>query len=101
MKKETIASSKYSTTQVLGKANPETQEEFLERYNELQDMKGTKDRIRFVDGVHPLDNLQPANSWFKKGYNYTLESNAGHSPININGNYNIEDHKVVIESLSG
>jgi transposase len=80
-----------------GKANPEAQEEFLERYNELKETKGSKDRIWFVDGVHPLHNSQPAFGWLKKGYNYTLESNTGRSRININGAYNIEDHKVVIE----
>jgi len=82
---------------VPGKANPLAQEEFLEKYHELKDAKESEDRIWFIDGVHPLHNSQPAYGWMKKGYDYTLESNTGRSRININGAYNLEDHKVVIE----
>jgi len=44
-----------------------------------------------------LHNLQPAYGWLKKGYDYSLESYTGRQRININGAYNLEDHKVVIE----
>ena len=82
---------------VPGKANALAQEEFLERYQALKETKGPDDRTYFVDGVHPLHNSQPAYGWLKKGFNYTIESNTGRSRININGAYNLEDHKVIIE----
>jgi len=82
---------------VPGKADPAAQEEFLEMYQEIKESKSPEDRIWFVDGVHPLHNSQPAYGWLKKGYDYTLESNTGRQRININGAYNLEEHKVVIE----
>lgn len=82
---------------VPGKADPVAQEEFLEKYNKIKESKASEDRIWFVDGVHPLHNSQPAYGWLKKGFDYSLESNTGRQRININGAYNLEDHKVVIE----
>ena len=80
-----------------GKADSAAQEAFVEKYMELKEAKGPKDRIYFVDGVHPLHNSQPAHGWLKKGYNYTIQSNTGRTRININGAYNLEDHTVIIE----
>ena len=51
-----------------GKADAAAQEAFVEKYMELKESKGLKDRIYFVDGVHPLHNSQPAHGWLKKGY---------------------------------
>ena len=47
--------------------------------------------------MHPLHNSQPAYGWLKKGYDYTIESNKGQSRVNINGAYNFEEQKVIIE----
>jgi transposase len=80
-----------------GKANALAQETFLEKYQELKRTKDPKDRIYFVDGVHPLHNSQPAYGWLKKGYDYIIESNTGRSRVNINGAYNLEEQKVTIE----
>ena len=33
----------------------------------------------------------------EKGFNYTIQSKTGRDRVNINGAYNIEDHKVVIQ----
>jgi transposase len=82
---------------VPGKANALAQEEYLEKYQELKETKGLNDRVYFVDGVHPLHNSQPAYGWLKKGYNYTIQSNTGRNRVNINGAYNLEEHKVIIE----
>lgn len=82
---------------VPGKANPEAQEDFLEKYAELKENKDPEDRIWFIDAVHTLHNSQPAYGWLKKGFDYTIESNTGRRRVNINGAYNIEDHKVVID----
>jgi transposase len=82
---------------VPGKADAGAQEAFLEKYQEIKENKAPEDRIWFVDGVHPLHNSQPAYGWLKKGFDYTLASNTGRQRININGAYNLEEHKVVIE----
>jgi transposase len=82
---------------VPGKADPVKQEAFVELYNDIKENKAYDDRIWFVDGVHPLHNSQPAYGWMKKGFDYTLQSNTGRQRLNINGAYNIEELKVVIE----
>lgn len=82
---------------VPGKANQKAQQAFIEQYNELKANKSKHDRIYFLDAVHSLHNSQPAYGWMKKGFDYTIKSNTGRQRVNINGAYNIEDHKVVIE----
>ena len=82
---------------VPGRANPQAQEAFIEEYTELKETKKPEDRIWFIDAVHTLHNSQPAYGWLKKGFDYTIESNTGRQRVNINGAYNIEDHKVVID----
>jgi transposase len=79
-----------------GKANQKAQEEFIEKYNELKANKSEEDRIYFMDGVHPLHNSQPAFGWLKKGKEQVLKTNTGRMRVNINGAYNIEEHKVII-----
>ena len=79
-----------------GKANQKTQEEFIEKYNELKDSKAPEDQIYFMDGVHPLHNSQPAYGWIKKGKEQVLKSNTGRMRLNLNGAYNIENHKAII-----
>ena len=79
-----------------GKADQKAQEEFIEKYNELKETKSPEDHIYFMDGVHPLHNSQPAYGWIKKGKEQTLKTNTGRMRVNINGAYDIEEHKVVI-----
>ena len=81
---------------VPGKANLKAQEEFIEKYYQLKATKSPNDRIYFMDGVHPLHNSQPAYGWIKKGKEQTLKTNTGRQRININGAYDIENHKVII-----
>ena len=49
-----------------------------------------------MDGVHPLHNSQPAYGWIKKGKEQVLKSNTGRMRVNLNGAYNIENHKAII-----
>jgi transposase len=79
-----------------GKANQKAQEEFIEKYNELKANKSPEDQIYFMDGVHQLHNSQPAYGWIKKGKEQPLKTNTGRMRVNINGAYNIEEHKVII-----
>ena len=82
---------------VPGKANPKAQQAFIEQYTKLKANKSEHDRIWFMDAVHPLHNSQPAYGWMKKGFDYTLKSNTGRQRVNLNGAYNIEEQKVIIE----
>ncbi len=79
-----------------GKANQKAQEEFIKKYNELKATKSQEDQIYFMDGVHPLHNSQPAFGWIKKGKEQVLKTNTGRMRVNINGAYDIENHRVVI-----
>jgi transposase len=59
---------------VPGKADPKTQEAFLDSYH-IKGNTAVEERTWFVEDVHPLHNSQPAYGLPKMGYDYTLESN--------------------------
>ncbi len=82
---------------VPGKANIEAQLEFINAYEKLKKKKKEADRIYFMDGVHPLHNSQPAYGWIRKGTDMVIQSNTGRERLNLNGAYNIEDHKAIIQ----
>lgn len=79
-----------------GKADAAKQQKFVEEYEKLKQTKEQEDKILFMDGVHPMHNVQPAYGWIKKGEEKALKSNTGRERVNINGAYNIEDHSVTI-----
>jgi len=79
-----------------GKADPEAQKEFLEKYEELKDNLKSTDKILFMDGVHPQHNTVAACGWIKKGEEKEIKSNSGRQRININGALDIEEYKVTI-----
>ncbi len=78
------------------KANKQAQEAFIEKYNELKANKSHQDHIYFMDGVHPLHNSQSVFGWIKKGKEQVLKTNTGRMRVNINGAYDIAEHKVII-----
>ena len=80
-----------------GKADIEAQKEFIKKFRKLQKKKSPEDRIYFMDGVHPMHNSQPAYGWIRKGKDMVLKANTGRQRINLNGAYNLEEHKVVIQ----
>jgi len=80
-----------------GKADIEAQLDFIKTYDKLKKKKKEDDRIYFMDGVHPLHNSQPAYGWIKKGTDMVIQSNTGRQRINLNGAYNLEDHKAIIQ----
>lgn len=81
---------------VPGKANAAKQQEFIEEYAKLKQSKEPEDKIFFMDGVHPMHNVQPAYGWIKKGEEKALKSNTGRARVNINGAYNIQEHSVTV-----
>jgi hypothetical protein len=69
---------RYKKTEVVpGKADPQAQQAFVERYEKLKDSKGPEDPIYFMDGTHSLRNPMLAYGWIKRGSEQTLPSNAG------------------------
>lgn len=79
-----------------GKANREAQEEFIKQYEELKAKKNLQDKIYFMDGTHPLHNSQLSYGWIKKGKEKFIKANTGRNRVNINGAYNIEQHKAIV-----
>jgi len=80
-----------------GKANIDAQLDFIKAYDKLKKKKKEQDRIYFMDGVHPLHNSQPAYGWIRKGTEMVIPSNTGRQRLNLNGAYNLEDHKAIIQ----
>ena len=78
------------------KGDREAQEEFINQYEELNKNKSPKDKIYFMDGTHPLHNSQLGYGWIKKGEDKFVKANTGRDRVNINGAYNVEEHKVVV-----
>ena len=82
---------------VPGKTDKQKQEQFIKEYERLMRTKAEEDKVYFMDGMHPMHNSQPAYGWIKKGEEKQLKANTGRQRLNLNGAYNIEDHKVVIK----
>lgn len=78
------------------KADREAQEKFIGQYKELKATKNTEDEIYFMDGCHPMHNSQLGYGWIKKGEEKFVKANTGRERVNINGAYNIEEHKVIV-----
>jgi transposase len=84
------------TKLVPSKADKEAQEEFLVAYQEIKKGLGEKDKLYFLDGVHPVHNAMPAHAWIEKGKDKELPSNTGRKRININGALDVENLEVVV-----
>lgn len=78
-----------------GKADQEKQEAFVEMYEKIKKEKGKKDRLWFLDGVHPRHNALPSYGWILRGEEKTIKANTGRKGLNINGALNIEDYKII------
>lgn len=57
---------------VPGKLDPQKQQEFIELYLGLKSGLGKKDKIYFLDAVHPEFQSQAVSGWIKKGETKTL-----------------------------
>lgn len=81
-----------------GKADSKKQKEFVAQYQKLESEKAPEDQIYFIDGVHPMHNVQPAYGWFYKGEAAVLPTNTGRDRINLNGAYNVEKQQIIVRS---
>lgn len=79
-----------------GKADRQKQEAFIREYEALKQCKQAEDKIYFMDGTHPLHNSQMGYGWIKKGKERFIKSNTGRERVNINGAYDIENHRAIV-----
>jgi len=84
------------TKKVPSKANKEKQEEFIIQYNELIEKLTEKEKIYFMDWVHPLHNLENSYWWIRKGVDKKIKSNTGRDRVNLNWAYNLENQECII-----
>lgn len=82
---------------VSGKANEQQQREWMDRYEKLKQDLPADETIRFMDGVHPTHNVQPAYGWIQKGVRKEVPANSGRSRINLSGILDVINHKVLIQ----
>lgn len=66
-------------------ASTSVQLEFIEYLEALRSSMGRKDKMYFVDGVHPQHNSVARCGWIRKGCDKSLKSNTGRERVNING----------------
>ncbi len=79
-----------------GKADRQKQEAFIEQYQKLRKKSSQGDRIYFMDGTHPKHNSQLGYGWIRKGKDKFIKANTGREQININGAYDIENHRAIV-----
>jgi transposase len=79
-----------------GKLNRDAQEKFVIEYKKLKRDKSAEDHIYFMDGTHPMHNSQLAYGWIRKGKDKFVKANTGRERLNLNGAYDIENHKVLV-----
>lgn len=84
------------TKKIPSKADKIKQEEFIEKYNEIKDNLTEKEKIYFIDWVHPMHNVDNQYWWIKKWTEKEIKSNTGRDRININGAYNLENQEAII-----
>jgi len=78
--------------------DPEIQEAFVEYYNKIVGSMGPKDKIYFLDGVHPQYNTVAAYGWIKKGKERHLSTNTGRQRINLNGALDPKNLEVIVRA---
>lgn len=91
-----IGFSYKKTRQVPSKGDIKKQEAFVQEYKELKKTLKEKDKIYFLDGVHPQHNSMPAYGWIETGKEKKVLSNTGRQRLNINGALDAQSHEVII-----
>jgi len=84
------------TKKVPSKSNKIKQEEFLEKYNKMKANLTEKEKIYFIDWVHPMHNVDNQYWWIKKWTDKEIKSNTWRDRININWAYNVDNQEAII-----
>jgi len=82
---------------VPGKSNEEDQKVFLKELTLLKNNKKPRDKLYYIDGVHPQHNSLPSYGWLPKGEETKLKSNTGRQRANISGALDAETHEVIVQ----
>src|SRR6202044_1143687 len=75
---------------VPAKADATAQLAFLAMYEALKANLADKDRICFLDGVHPSHMVRFVRGWMRKGQRREIPTNASQKRLNILGALNLE-----------
>lgn len=70
--------------------DPEVQEAFVEKYENIKKNKAEDDVIYFMDATHPQHNPVIGCGWIKRGKEHPIQSNTGRQRLNINGAINVQ-----------
>ena len=73
------------------RADKARQEAFIAFYENLKKMLPDKEKIVFMDSVHPTHQMRPTCGWIRKGHRKELPTNAGQKRMNITGALGLED----------
>jgi len=73
-----------------GKLDPIKQAEFIEMYKQLKSSLEAKDKIYFLDAVHPEYQSQAVCGWIKKGEIKTLQTTGKQKRLHIVGALNLK-----------
>jgi transposase len=74
---------------VPGKADPDAQKAFLEKYENLKKNSDEGDVLLFMDATHPQHNPVIGRGWIKRQA-HPIKSNTGRRRLNINGAIDIQ-----------
>lgn len=77
------------------KLDIQKQELFIEEYKDLKANLKEKEKILFLDAVHPTHNTKTVKCWIKKGQNKFIKTNTGRNRLNINGALDLQETEVV------
>lgn len=81
--------------QIPGKIDPEKQEAFIRKYEELKNTSTKGEEILFVDEVHPEYQSQRAYGWILKGETKTLGTTAKQERVHFIGAIELKNMKVI------
>jgi transposase len=79
------------------KADPIKQEAFIKAYKRLKSRISRKERIIFIDSVHPTQATKLSYGWIKKGQTVEISTTASRTRMNLIGAIELENiNKAVI-----
>ena len=80
---------RYKQTSIMPSGmNPKHQAQFKKNYDAFASQIKEDETIVFMDGMHPLHNVETGKAWIKMGAKKEVLSNSGRARCNLNGFYN-------------
>ncbi len=80
---------------VPGKADPESQRQFVRWFEKVRAELGPDDRIYFGDAAHAKHNAEAGYAWSESGKPHLIPTNSGRQRYNILGAYCTQTHEHV------